>query len=196
MAPVAPIEFEAPLEIAGNIPAQRDCAEIEPVKLGVDPANTSGAPPPTPVAVTVTNRATKAELLRRDRSWRKLPARCCRGACSRTARLQCDPTGDGGGCRSVRRLGQPPAEMAQIGIHGMQPFGPRRWLVALRMRNSGPIPPGRASPRPRQTTLADAETSSSSTDPGKSTSRQPSPPRRRTTSVIGGPTRTTRARSR
>jgi hypothetical protein len=52
MAPVAPIELEAPVEIAGNIAVQRDSVELEPVKLEVDLAKTSGASPPTPVSAT------------------------------------------------------------------------------------------------------------------------------------------------
>ncbi len=43
----------APVEIAGDIPVHRDAVELEPVKLGVDLAKTSGASPPTPVTAVV-----------------------------------------------------------------------------------------------------------------------------------------------
>jgi hypothetical protein len=63
MAPVAPVQLETPVEIAGDLPVQRDSVELEPVKLRGDLAKTSGASPPTSVTATVTNRTTKAELL-------------------------------------------------------------------------------------------------------------------------------------
>ena len=51
--PVAPVEPEALVEIAGDISVHRDAVELEPVKLGVDLAKTSGASPPIPVTATL-----------------------------------------------------------------------------------------------------------------------------------------------
>ena len=49
------------MESAGDISVQWDSVELEKVKLAVDPARTSIAPPPAPVAATVTSGTTRAE---------------------------------------------------------------------------------------------------------------------------------------
>ena len=49
------------MEIAGDISVKWDPVELAKVKLAVDPARTSIAPPPAPVAATVTSRTTRAE---------------------------------------------------------------------------------------------------------------------------------------
>jgi hypothetical protein len=45
-APAAPVEPEALVEIGGDIPIHRDPVELEPGKLRVGLAKTSGASPP------------------------------------------------------------------------------------------------------------------------------------------------------
>jgi hypothetical protein len=67
-APVVPLKLEAPVEIAGDISVQPDSVKLEKVKFGLDPARTSSAPPPAPVAATVTSRTTRAELPRRGKA--------------------------------------------------------------------------------------------------------------------------------
>jgi hypothetical protein len=180
MAPVAPIEFEAPLEIAGNIPAQRDCAEFEPVKLGVDPAKTSSAPPPTPVAATVTNRATKAELLRRAKAAIEAGESSLRDAAEALALAQKDFNATqremaevvGRSASWVNRL----LKWRRSGYTEYSPFGPTTMAGRVahaqqRTNASKPLKPKATT----TTTSADAETSMSSADAGKSTSRKPSP---------------------
>jgi hypothetical protein len=75
------------VEIAGDIPVRQGPVELEPVKLGVDLAKTSGASPPMPVQTTITNTTTKADPEPRKGSnpgRRAIPPRCRRGPRSRS----------------------------------------------------------------------------------------------------------------
>jgi hypothetical protein len=180
MAPVAPVQLEAPVEIVGDIPVQRDSVELEPVKLGVDLAKTSGASPPKPVTTTVTNRTTKAELLSRAKAAIEAGESSLRDAAEALARAQEDFNATqreiaeavGRSASWVNRL----LKWRQSGYKEYSPFGPttkagRVAHAQQRTKASKPRKPKATT----TTTSADAETSSSSADVGTSTSRKPSP---------------------
>ena len=180
MAPVAPVQLEAPVEIAGDIPVQRGSVEHEPVKLGVDLAKTFAASPPTSAAATVTIRTTKAELLSRAKAAIEAGERSLRNAAEALALAQKDFNATqremaeavGRSASWVNRL----LKWRRTGYKDYSPFGPttkagRVAHAQQRTKASRPRKPKATT----TTTSADAETSSSSADAETSTSRKPSP---------------------
>jgi hypothetical protein len=86
-ASMAPVELGSPVEV-GNIPAERDCAELEPVKLGIGLAKASGASPLQPVTRTIAIGTAKAKVLSRAKA--AIEARSLRDAAEWLASAQQD----------------------------------------------------------------------------------------------------------
>jgi hypothetical protein len=178
VAPLVPSDFKAPVEMAGDVPVQRESVELEPVKLEADLAKTLGASPLTPAIATVTN--TKAELLCRAKAAIEAGESSLRDAAEALALVQEKfnvtqreiAEAVGRSASWVNRL----LKWRRSGYKEYSPFGPttKAGRVAHAQQRTTTSRPGKPKAA-TTTTLADSETSSSSTDAETSTSRKPSP---------------------
>ena len=169
----------APVEMASDIPVKGHSIELEPGKLGVGPAKTSGAMPPTPVAATVTRRTTKAELLTRARAAIEAGESSVRDAAEALALAQKDFNATqremaeavGRSASWVNRL----LKWRRSGFKEHSPFGPttKAGRVAHAQQRTKATKPRK--PKATPTTSADGKTSSSCAVTQPSTSRRPSP---------------------
>ncbi len=180
MAPVAPIELGASVEIASDIPLQRDAVELEPVTLGLNLTKTSSASPLRPVTAAFTTRPTKAELLSRAKAAIEAGESSLRDSAEALALAQSDFNA------TQREIAEAVDRSAswvsrllkwrRSGYTEYSPFGPttKAGRVAHAQQRAEASKPRKPKATTR-TTSADAETSSSFADAGTSTFRKPSP---------------------